>query len=474
MPSGRAASRRDAGGRGEPARGAVGRDDVAARGSCAGSASRSPVGRTVAPRTHPSSMTGATASVASSKPRAGLDRALRRAGRRIRRAASPGRSPGTSSRSGHGSSIVVLRAWTRSPITCSNRGSSVSTPMSQDRRTARGRQAVAADLLAGERGLVDDGDVDPVPGEVIRGGRAARAGADDQDVRLDRPLRRSHAPPARPPPPAGACENFHKLSAQATQPVAESRSRAGQSVAASAGGPTTSTTAGTTRRNPSDRDGLGRTARTPRPRAASGTCRARPTSARAGRDARPAAAPPRPRSAAPASSTQSRPRSIEDRTRAGRATRPPTSVSPTRVATQMASSQPHEPARRDVGSAVGADGGDAAGRHVAEHPPEDARRPRSRATPRGRRADPGRATASAARARRIPSAACGARRPARPRPRASRRRGASPSARSSSSWNASPSGAPKRREPGRRPATDVAREGRADQQRPLDRVRTRP
>ena len=59
-------------------------------------------------------------------------------------------------------------------------------PHPLDRADAAGRQAVAADLLAWERGLVDEGDVDPVAREVIGGRRPTRAGTDDQHVGLDR------------------------------------------------------------------------------------------------------------------------------------------------------------------------------------------------------------------------------------------------------------------------------------------------
>ena len=58
---------------------------------------------------------------------------------------------------------------------------------------ARG-QPVAADLLAGERGLLDQGDVDPVSGQVIGGRRPARAGADHEHIGLDGSLH-VHAPP---------------------------------------------------------------------------------------------------------------------------------------------------------------------------------------------------------------------------------------------------------------------------------------
>ena len=52
---------------------------------------------------------------------------------------------------------------------------------------ARG-QSVAADLLARERGLLEQQDVDARLGEIARRGRATRTGADDDDVGL--PIRR--------------------------------------------------------------------------------------------------------------------------------------------------------------------------------------------------------------------------------------------------------------------------------------------
>jgi hypothetical protein len=66
-------------------------------------------------------------------------------------------------------------------------------------RDRAGGEAVAADLLARERCLVDDGDVDAVSSQVVGGGRAARPGAHDQDVRVDRMLR-AHGSPPRPAP----------------------------------------------------------------------------------------------------------------------------------------------------------------------------------------------------------------------------------------------------------------------------------
>jgi len=102
-----------------------------------GSASRSPAGRTVAPATYPSTNRGATASVRSSS------RAPALTARSASRWSNPSRgitSPygGNDVRSGHGSWIVVRRAWVRSPITRSKRGSSVSTPMSWIALTERG------------------------------------------------------------------------------------------------------------------------------------------------------------------------------------------------------------------------------------------------------------------------------------------------------------------------------------------------
>ena len=61
---------------------------------------------------------------------------------------------------------------------------------------ARG-EPVAADLLAGERRLLQQQDVEAGLGEVGRRGRPRRAGADDDDVR-GRPIRPA---PASPPVP---------------------------------------------------------------------------------------------------------------------------------------------------------------------------------------------------------------------------------------------------------------------------------
>ena len=88
-------------------------------------------------------------------------------------------------------------------------------PHVADRRDPARRQTVAADLLARERGPLDDGDVDPVPGEVIGGRRATRTGPHDQDVRVDRVLR-DHASPSAAPPPAGLVKNFTSIDLQAT------------------------------------------------------------------------------------------------------------------------------------------------------------------------------------------------------------------------------------------------------------------
>ena len=49
---------------------------------------------------------------------------------------------------------------------------------------ARG-EAVAAHLLARERALLQQRDVEAAVGEVAGGGRTARTGADDDDVGLD-------------------------------------------------------------------------------------------------------------------------------------------------------------------------------------------------------------------------------------------------------------------------------------------------
>ena len=50
---------------------------------------------------------------------------------------------------------------------------------------ARG-EPVAADLVAGERGLLQQQDVDAGVGEVVGRARARRTGADDDDVGLPR------------------------------------------------------------------------------------------------------------------------------------------------------------------------------------------------------------------------------------------------------------------------------------------------
>jgi hypothetical protein len=53
-----------------------------------------------------------------------------------------------------------------------------------------GGEPVAADLVAGERRLLEQHDVEPVVGEVRRGGAAAGPGTDDDDVGPFRPGRR--------------------------------------------------------------------------------------------------------------------------------------------------------------------------------------------------------------------------------------------------------------------------------------------
>ena len=61
-----------------------------------------------------------------------------------------------------------------------------------------GREAVAADLLPGERGLLDHEHVQAVAGEVVGRGRASRTRADDQDVDVKLLARRArHEVPHR-------------------------------------------------------------------------------------------------------------------------------------------------------------------------------------------------------------------------------------------------------------------------------------
>jgi hypothetical protein len=67
-------------------------------------------------------------------------------------------------------------------------------------------EAVSANLLAREAGLVDGGDVDAVTSEVVSGGRSTWAGAHDQDVGVD-PLGHARLPSGAP---SGARETFHK------------------------------------------------------------------------------------------------------------------------------------------------------------------------------------------------------------------------------------------------------------------------
>ena len=269
------------------------------------------------------------------------------------------------------------------------------------------------------------------------------------DVGLDRPLR-SRAPRS-PLRTRRACENFHKLQATVTRACSSVQRARLRRIAARAPG---------SRRRavvPRRRRARARPAGT----RASGTSSVEPLEPlareqgavllvprrhrrRAGRDARPASARRRPRRGRPASSIQSRPRSIRTRP-AGRAARAPRSVSPTRVATQTRVLEPHEPPRRHVRAAVGADGRDPAGRHVAEGAPQRRRGPRSRASPprrspsvreRGAAAGVDHGRGRAPPPRRATSACTSSR--VRPRRR-------SPSARSSSSWNAAPSGRAERR-----------------------------
>ena len=130
--------------------------------------------------------------------------------------------------------------WTRRPITRSKPGSLGVHAHAFDRADASWGEPVAADLLAREAGLVDGGDVDAVAGEVIGRRRTTWAGADDQDVGLD-PLGHARLPSGAP---SGARETFHK------QPSTGSGERA---AGIHPGHPWSqaSTTAGTTRRNPS-------------------------------------------------------------------------------------------------------------------------------------------------------------------------------------------------------------------------------
>ena len=76
-----------------------------------------------------------------------------------------------------------------------------------DERLDRARgEAVAADLLARERRLLQQQHVEAGLGEGVRGGRAAGAGADDDDVGVRRPALATGSPAGL----SSACENFHE------------------------------------------------------------------------------------------------------------------------------------------------------------------------------------------------------------------------------------------------------------------------
>jgi hypothetical protein len=55
-------------------------------------------------------------------------------------------------------------------------------PLERDDRTRR--ESITAHLLPREPGPLDEQHLEPVPGEVVRGRRASRPGADDEDVDL--------------------------------------------------------------------------------------------------------------------------------------------------------------------------------------------------------------------------------------------------------------------------------------------------
>ena len=118
--------------------------------------------------------------------RAGLDRPLREQVVEVEpRHDEP--EVGERSSFGHGRSIVnPLESRTCAGSRCGRSAGRWSrSPSRHIALTARGGQAVAADLVAGERGLVHHRDVDAVSGEVIRGRRAARPRADDEDIRFE-------------------------------------------------------------------------------------------------------------------------------------------------------------------------------------------------------------------------------------------------------------------------------------------------
>ena len=205
-PSGRESSRRTPAGLGEAARARRRRAITNRARTGVGSASRSPAGpdrrpadpavldhRRDAPR------------CASSRRAPAFSRALAAssASKSMPRH-RPGRSPGSRRARATGARSSRPASGRADPSRRSNPGSSGSTPIFRTARDAPRGQAVAADLLARERGLVDDRDVDAVARQVVGGRRASGACPDDQDVGLDGAVRRCSSGLR------GACEKFHK------------------------------------------------------------------------------------------------------------------------------------------------------------------------------------------------------------------------------------------------------------------------
>src|SRR4029453_13060716 len=140
------------------------------------------------------------------------------------------------------------------------------------------REAVATDLLPGERGLLDHEHVHAVAGEVVGRGGTPRARADDQDVDVKLLARR-----ARHESPTRLVKTFtndaNRLVKLRTNPMPGSSAAASERTVSGRGrgprrGRLRAPRGGTRAPGPPRR-----TARTPRPRGGAGTSRARPRSA---------------------------------------------------------------------------------------------------------------------------------------------------------------------------------------------------
>ena len=303
-----------------------------------------------------------------------------RGARRSRAGSSVRPNAGKSSSVGQGSSSVVLREWIRSPRAARTGDRRCRSPCAATATTARGVSPSPQTFSRGNDGLLDQGDVDAVAGEVVGGRRAAGPGADDQDVGLD--VRVAGLGTGSPPP---LVKTFTKDANRLVKPVTNPspRRRAG-STDGSAGRRSrphsrawsqAAMRSGTTRRKPEPADLLGEPSGTRPPSAAAGTSRATPRSACASRRARRAGA----RHGRAPRSRRSRPR--PGRGRSTSATRGSADtfahVRPSRrVDDEDRLLGPHEPQRDDVGRPVGVQRRDAHDRKPARTSAGRRRRPR--------------------------------------------------------------------------------------------------